>query len=55
MIYVCVRDVMDVVLSVLFVRRVALSVLVYGKYECFVIQINCMIVSCVHYVIPRPT
>ena len=36
MLYVCVGDVMDVVFSVCIVKR--RSVLVYGKSECFVMQ-----------------
>ena len=37
MLYVCVRDVMNVVYFVCIVMRGA-KVLVYGNYECFVMQ-----------------
>ena len=37
MLCTCVMDVMDVVFSVCIVRRGAVG-LVYGKYECFVMQ-----------------
>ena len=37
MLYVCVRGVMDVVFSVCFVTGEA-KVLVYGKCECFIMQ-----------------
>ena len=45
MLYVCVRDVMDVVFSVCIVRRVAVGV-VYGKCECFVMQMLYVCVFC---------
>ena len=37
MVYVCVRDVMEVVFSVCIVRRGSVG-LVYGKCECFIMQ-----------------
>ena len=45
MLCVCVGDVMDVVFSVRIVRRGAVCT-VYGKYECFVIQMLCVCVLC---------
>ena len=43
--YVCVRDVMDVVFSVLLCR-VKLQVLMYGKCECFVMHMLYVCVLC---------
>ena len=45
MFYVCVRDVIDVVFSVCIVRRGAVG-LVYGKCECFVMQMLYVCVVC---------
>ena len=45
MLYVCVRSVMGVVFSVCIVTRGAV-VLVYGKYECFVMQMLYVCVLC---------
>ena len=46
MLYVCVRDVMDVVFPVCILWRVELYVFVYGKYECFVMQMLYVYVLC---------
>ena len=43
MLYVCVRGVMDVVFPV---YSVTLYVLVYGKYDCFVMQMLYVCVLC---------
>ena len=45
MLYVCVRDVMDVVFSVCIVRRGAVCARV-GKCECFVMQVLYVCVLC---------
>ena len=46
MMYVCIRDVMDVVFFVCIVTRGAVGVLVYGKYECFAMQMLYVCVMC---------
>ena len=45
MLYVCVRGVMDVVFSVCIVKRGSVG-FVYGKYECFVMQMLYVCVLC---------
>ena len=47
MLYVCVRRVIDVVFSVCIVTCGAV-VLVYGKYECFVVQMLYVCVLCAY-------
>ena len=46
MLYVCVMNVMDVVFSVCIETRVAVEVLLYVKYECFVMQMLYVCVLC---------
>ena len=46
MLYVCVRGVMDLVFSVCIMTRGTVSAL-YGKYECFVLQMLYVCVLCV--------
>ena len=55
MVFVCVRDVMDVVFSICIVRRVTVCARVWevGKCECFVMQMLYVCVLCASWVSPQ--